>query len=194
MEAIAINTLQYDQSLCVGCGMCAAVCPHGVFEMNGRTALLVRYEACMECGACALNCPVGAITVDSGVGCAAAMIHAALTGGEVSCGGDGGAACCGAAVESNCCDEPRAASASACCESERAAATSDCCAAIGRGAGGPCSGRRSWRTSAGTRRGTAGTASGFRSADRRLGLSAGERCARENVRWPSQFPVFRPHG
>ena len=29
---------------------------------------------------CKLNCPTGAITVDSGVGCAAAMILAAVTG------------------------------------------------------------------------------------------------------------------
>ena len=32
----------------------------------------------MECGACALNCPVQAIEVQSGVGCAWAMISAAL--------------------------------------------------------------------------------------------------------------------
>jgi hypothetical protein len=41
----------------------------------------------MECGACQVNCPTDAISVDSGVGCAAAMIRAALTGKkEVTCG------------------------------------------------------------------------------------------------------------
>jgi len=41
----------------------------------------------MECGACQLNCPTGAISVESGVGCAAAMIYAALTGKkEATCG------------------------------------------------------------------------------------------------------------
>jgi ferredoxin len=37
-------------------------------------------EACIECEACQLNCPTDAIMVDSGVGCAGAMIAAALTG------------------------------------------------------------------------------------------------------------------
>ncbi len=81
------NTLQYHPERCNGCAMCAAVCPHGVFVMNGRLAQLVRAEGCMECGACQLNCPSNAILVESGVGCAAAMIWAALTGRkEASCG------------------------------------------------------------------------------------------------------------
>ncbi len=74
------NTLRYNEDLCIGCGMCSTVCPHSVFVQDGQVAHLVRPEACMECGACQLNCPTDAITVDSGVGCAAAMISAALTG------------------------------------------------------------------------------------------------------------------
>jgi NAD-dependent dihydropyrimidine dehydrogenase PreA subunit len=81
------NTLVYDRQLCNGCRMCIAVCPHGVFVINGREADLVHPEACMECGACQLNCPQEAIRVESGVGCAAAMIWSALRGKkEVSCG------------------------------------------------------------------------------------------------------------
>jgi NAD-dependent dihydropyrimidine dehydrogenase PreA subunit len=72
------NTLQFDPATCSGCGMCLAVCPHGVFARNGRGVQLVRPEACMECGACQVNCPEGAIRVESGVGCAAAMFRAAL--------------------------------------------------------------------------------------------------------------------
>ena len=45
-----------------------------------RRVRLVKAEACMECGACQMNCPAEAIKVDSGVGCAAAMIMAALKG------------------------------------------------------------------------------------------------------------------
>ena len=84
------NTLHYAPERCNGCGMCAAVCPHAVFAVNGRQVRLVRPEACMECGACQVNCPTNAISVESGVGCAAAMILAALTGKkEATCGSAG---------------------------------------------------------------------------------------------------------
>lgn len=86
------NTLKYDPEECTNCGMCSKVCPHGVFKKGEKAAILANKEACMECGACLLNCPTVAIEVESGVGCAAAMIHAALTGGSETCG-DGG--CCG---------------------------------------------------------------------------------------------------
>jgi NAD-dependent dihydropyrimidine dehydrogenase PreA subunit len=87
LNAYQENTLVYNQELCNGCGLCTAVCPHAVFEMNGRSARLVRPQACMECGACQLNCASGAISVESGVGCAAAMLWAALKGQkEASCG------------------------------------------------------------------------------------------------------------
>jgi NAD-dependent dihydropyrimidine dehydrogenase PreA subunit len=87
-----LNTLAFNAGLCINCGMCSAVCPHGVFvpgvAKSGRAVVaIVRADACMECGACEVNCPTRAIAVDSGVGCAAAMIHAALTGAaEPTCG------------------------------------------------------------------------------------------------------------
>jgi hypothetical protein len=50
----------------------------------------------MECGACALNCEFGAITVNSGVGCAAAIINSMVTGGPPTCDcSDNSAGCCG---------------------------------------------------------------------------------------------------
>lgn len=88
-NAYTVNTLVYQSELCNGCAMCVAVCPHAVFTMNGRKAILSQPTACMECGACQLNCVTGAIQVDSGVGCANAMIRAALLGkpeAECTCG------------------------------------------------------------------------------------------------------------
>ena len=82
-----LNTLQYESQLCIGCEMCVIVCPHGVFALQDKVAVLVCPDACMECGACQLNCPTDAIRVDSGVGCASALMRAALTGQkEASCG------------------------------------------------------------------------------------------------------------
>jgi NAD-dependent dihydropyrimidine dehydrogenase PreA subunit len=93
-----LNTLTYNAEECINCGMCIIVCPHAVFAPAERAVQLAHAKACMECGACQLNCPTEAISVDSGVGCAAAMIYAALTGkNEPTCGGDDG--CC----ESSCC-------------------------------------------------------------------------------------------
>ncbi|MBN2392503.1 MAG: 4Fe-4S binding protein [Anaerolineae bacterium] len=100
------NTLEFNAEACINCGMCSAVCPQGVFAPGARgtrRVQIVRADACMECGACQLNCPTGALKVDSGVGCAAAMINAALRGlkepscggPEPACGGTQSAACCG---------------------------------------------------------------------------------------------------
>jgi ferredoxin len=63
--------------------MCTEVCPHGVFTIENGKAQIVDRDACMECGACARNCEVEAITVKSGVGCATAVIIAALRGRKV---------------------------------------------------------------------------------------------------------------
>ena len=95
------NTLRYHPERCINCRRCTQVCPHAVFADMETRAVLARPSECMECGACALNCPTQAIEVQSGVGCAWAMINAALRGKPMdscSCGGP----------ESTCCggDEP----------------------------------------------------------------------------------------
>jgi NAD-dependent dihydropyrimidine dehydrogenase PreA subunit len=82
-----VVTLQLDENKCTGCGMCLDVCPHDVLKMNGKHVVIRNRDACMECGACKQNCPVNAIAVDSGVGCAAAVINAMLgREGECCCG------------------------------------------------------------------------------------------------------------
>ena len=83
-----VTTLQLDESKCTGCGMCLDVCPHSVLKINGKNIQIAERDACMECGACSRNCPAGAISVQTGVGCAAAVINGLLgrNGGECCCG------------------------------------------------------------------------------------------------------------
>jgi NAD-dependent dihydropyrimidine dehydrogenase PreA subunit len=78
-------TLEYYPEKCTGCGRCTEVCPHAVFSMDKKRAVLQDRDACMECGACAKNCDYAAIKVTAGVGCAAAIINGMLTGKEPSC-------------------------------------------------------------------------------------------------------------
>ena len=87
-----VTTLKIDKDKCTGCGMCEIVCPHAVFEITNGKAEIVDRDACMECGACALNCEFGAIQVESGVGCAEAVIVGAVRGTEPTC---------------DCCSEPK---------------------------------------------------------------------------------------
>lgn len=81
-----VVTLELDVKKCNGCRQCTLVCPHAVFALVDNRARIVDKGACMECGACALNCAQGAISLQPGVGCAAAIIHSWIHGGEPSCG------------------------------------------------------------------------------------------------------------
>ncbi len=87
-----VVTLALDQPACIGCGRCGEVCPHQVFIIDNRKAVLADRDACMECGACALNCPVKAITVDARVGCATGMINEWLQ--DLKLGKFSGGSCC----------------------------------------------------------------------------------------------------
>lgn len=99
-----VATLEMNTQKCTGCGMCLDVCPHRVFMLNGKKAVIVDRDACMECGACSRNCPAGALSVQAGVGCAAAVINSLL-------GKNGGECCCGPQTD----DPPSAKSGGCCC-------------------------------------------------------------------------------
>jgi len=88
-------TLELDAEKCTGCKMCLVVCPHQVFGFHNNKAMILNKDYCMECGACALNCPEGAISVRSGVGCAAGILNGLIRGTEPSCDCSGpGSDCC----------------------------------------------------------------------------------------------------
>jgi NAD-dependent dihydropyrimidine dehydrogenase PreA subunit len=81
-----VSTLRMSDENCVGCGMCLDVCPRAVFTRNNGKVTIVNRDACIECGACQRNCAFAALSVRAGVGCAHAIINAAL--------GRTGSACC----------------------------------------------------------------------------------------------------
>ena len=91
-----VVTLDLDTSKCTGCKLCIYVCPHEVFAIENKKAVIIDRDACMECGACANNCEYEALTVKSGVGCSAAIINGYVRGTEPNCD-----CCCGDQEEDN---------------------------------------------------------------------------------------------
>ena len=88
-----VATLRLEAEKCIGCEKCMEVCPHRVLSAENGKAVIADIDSCMECGACALNCPAGAISVNAGVGCAAAIIMGWFTGKEPACNCDEGGCC-----------------------------------------------------------------------------------------------------
>ncbi len=89
-----VSTLELDVNKCNGCLMCVFVCPHNVFEMINKKSQIIDKDLCMECGACQRNCPENAITVKTGVGCAAGVIMGFLNGTAPDCGCNENSECC----------------------------------------------------------------------------------------------------
>lgn len=80
-----VVTLKINPDLCAGCGTCLEVCPHEVFFLDHKRIGIRNLDACMECGACSRNCPVGAVSVVTGVGCAAGVIRGMLNRQDDTC-------------------------------------------------------------------------------------------------------------
>ncbi|MCK9391333.1 MAG: 4Fe-4S binding protein [Syntrophales bacterium] len=80
-----VVTLRVDTDKCTGCALCLEVCPHGVLVIDEKRVRIGNRDACMECGACSRNCPVGAVSVEAGVGCAAAVINGMLNWQGTAC-------------------------------------------------------------------------------------------------------------
>ena len=80
-----VVTLKYDRKKCTGCRRCIEVCPRAVFKMQDRKSSIIDKDRCSECGACVNNCQYQALSVDAGVGCAAAIIYGMLQGTEPDC-------------------------------------------------------------------------------------------------------------
>jgi len=70
------------------------VCPHGVFEKAGKVVKVLNRDRCIEFGACMMNCAFGAISVQAGVGCAAAVLNGMIRNREPSCDCTSTGCCC----------------------------------------------------------------------------------------------------
>lgn len=69
-----VAKIEIDLDKCTGCSLCIEVCPHNVIEIRENLAYLTNKDRCIECGACSMNCPTEAIDVETGVGCANALL------------------------------------------------------------------------------------------------------------------------
>ncbi len=59
-----VGKMVFDQTKCIGCGNCLAVCPTKFLSLDEREKVEVsenKNKDCVNCGQCILHCPVGAI-------------------------------------------------------------------------------------------------------------------------------------
>lgn len=66
------NRVTVDEQVCKGCGLCAAVCPRKIMQIDRDTlnekgynpSRCIDFERCTACAMCAIICPDSAITVE----------------------------------------------------------------------------------------------------------------------------------
>jgi len=66
VERAAGERPRLDETLCIGCGDCVAVCPTGCLEMAGPVPWMPRPGDCISCGLCVGVCPTGALSLVAG--------------------------------------------------------------------------------------------------------------------------------
>jgi iron-only hydrogenase group A len=63
-KVFEVGTIVFDQTKCIGCENCTAVCPTNFLTLNDRNRVTPSSDCkkdCINCGQCILHCPVGAI-------------------------------------------------------------------------------------------------------------------------------------
>lgn len=55
----AVAELELEESRCIGCGQCVAVCPRGAHSFD--QGHVINREICSRCFSCVQNCPAGAL-------------------------------------------------------------------------------------------------------------------------------------
>lgn len=73
------NFVEYDKSLCCGCGACELICPHGCismeFDQEGFLYPILSEDDCTQCGLCRIHCPIVNETRNASVLASYGLIH-----------------------------------------------------------------------------------------------------------------------
>lgn len=59
-----IGAIQFDRSLCIGCGLCVRDCVRSALHAAPGECPTLKAEDCFMCGHCIAICPKGAVTLD----------------------------------------------------------------------------------------------------------------------------------